>query len=60
MFSGIQAVIIDCDRVLVNGEDMSCHALKIVFQNEFGMRARVYKYVTPLLLSRCTVVIHLG
>lgn len=37
MFIGIQAVIFDCDGVLVDSEDMSCHALNVVFQNEFGI-----------------------
>lgn len=37
MFTGIQAVIFDCDGVLVDSEDLSCHALNVVFQNEFGI-----------------------
>ena len=37
MFVGIRAVIFDCDGVLVDSEDMSCHALNVVFQNEFGI-----------------------
>jgi HAD superfamily hydrolase (TIGR01509 family) len=37
MFNGIQAVIFDCDGVLVNSEEISCYALNVVFQNEFGI-----------------------
>ena len=37
IFTGIQAVIFDCDGVLVDSEEMSCYALNIVFQNEFGI-----------------------
>lgn len=37
MFNGIQAVIFDCDGVLVDSEEMSCYALNVVFQNEFGI-----------------------
>jgi HAD superfamily hydrolase (TIGR01509 family) len=37
MFTGIQAVIFDCDGVLVDSEAMSCYALNVVFQNEFGI-----------------------
>ncbi len=37
MFNDIQAVIFDCDGVLVDSEHMSCHALNVVFQNEFGI-----------------------
>lgn len=37
MFVGIQAVIFDCDGVLVDSEEMSCHAINVVFQNEFDI-----------------------
>jgi beta-phosphoglucomutase-like phosphatase (HAD superfamily) len=37
MFNDIQAVIFDCDGVLVDSEEMSCYALNVVFLNEFGI-----------------------
>ena len=33
----IEGVIFDCDGVLVDSESLSCYALNIVFENQFGV-----------------------
>lgn len=35
--SDVEAVIFDCDGVLVNSEALSCYALNIVFEENFGI-----------------------
>ncbi|MHA2170767.1 MAG: HAD family hydrolase [Candidatus Kariarchaeaceae archaeon] len=37
VFTEIQAVIFDCDGVLVDSEQMSCGALNVVFESVFGV-----------------------
>ncbi|MHA2098160.1 MAG: HAD hydrolase-like protein, partial [Candidatus Kariarchaeaceae archaeon] len=35
--SNIEAIIFDCDGVLVDSESLSCYALNIVFEEMYGI-----------------------